>query len=343
MKYHLKSIENFLYNNEENEMYDFKNEYIYLEGRRKVKELHTIFDNLERFKQYKNNKDRFDCDGTGEGDDQDICMLTRKIYRSLWDWNDDPEGDNSLLRFATSCFDNDLRMGPDTINSVQTTLNLIIEGKIKGIVEEDFNEFAKFIHCLGNFVLVPAYFNRRRLPFADYWDLSLQYLKNHSFRTSAYKDNEISYDKKCFTKYINTFFLWDYVYNENDKYIIKPLFKDSFCDSKFQNVEKLRESEKIKPKDKNEVEAFLSNVEWAITRRSCFMFAMLKIADKHKEIYNKLLDKIFLIETIYSDYNDVFVAIEKILSPEEYNDEIKTIIAVAKEKISNIQKKMLKN
>ena len=70
-------------------------------------------------------------------------------------------------------------------------------------------KYAKLTGCLGNFVLVPKGFNDYRGlvgTIRDYWDLSL-----HELRCDRSGQGWLDQVDMPFNKYINLFFLWDYV------------------------------------------------------------------------------------------------------------------------------------
>ena len=148
----------------------------------------------------------FDLDGSDGS-----CELIREIYSKLWNWNiyDKEVVDTSFGKI------NDFGIfGGDTMNSVQTTMGYCIR-RIKtkskhsqnykdetgngwgiGTCLQLYCEFGKefFIndlesiigfksyvdvyHTIGNFILVPKYFNPyRNSKVKDYWDRSLWLLK----------------------------------------------------------------------------------------------------------------------------------------------------------------------
>ena len=80
--------------------------------------------------------------------------------------------------------------------------------------------YMELYHTLGNFVLVPAKFNgKRALPTADFWDSSLVWLKEEGFGSE-----KTFFSKDEFTKYINYFFLWDYIEAKEEGYKVNHLF-----------------------------------------------------------------------------------------------------------------------
>jgi hypothetical protein len=252
-------------------------------------------------------------------------MLSRELYRKLWGWEDfakDYEKDN-LGRYGFVTFDKfgRLELGPDTMNSAQTTLNRVVEiceicedekikeqkkGKIsiKFMLElfskedsqkaligclDSVGELKKFLnlyHTLGNFVLVPAYFNGYRASQVnDYWDKSLTLLKTKNEVWMSRENKEILWNKNLYTKYVNYFFLWDY----NEEYSPK-IVSNIQC--------------------KDDLENFLETTCRNILRRGNFMVAMLKIQKINPEYYSQLIKNIFNTENLYQNYEEVMEAIK---------------------------------
>ncbi|MBC3804052.1 hypothetical protein GH808_06325 [Acetobacterium fimetarium] len=386
-----------LLEDKEPHLYDFKRNQILVSERpknhkrmiNKIKELRNEF-------PYANNEGRpmenllkckylieehgiiFDPDNSDE-----TCDLTGEIYNILWGWSKEKGG----FRIA-SYFDEKMLLGGDTMNSVQTTLNLLIAkshemGKesdrfkeYKDIVNprgkqqiskryifwlfrqcqkdfeklEDrnvsFSDYCIYTHSIGNFCLVPAGFNGgRAAKTKDYWDLSLAILKKEGYENGGF-------EKDQFNKYINTFFLWDYVDRE---YNPKSLFSENFYDENYKRQNENDSHSKYMekeggarlPENKEEVLFFLNNVNWAIKRRGIFMVAMLKIAlldnpdceqDESwvtSDIYKKIMYKVFLSDKCYSGYNDVFNKIKNAVPETQENKEIRAILRKAKYQILN--------
>lgn len=228
---------------------------------------------------------RFDCDNSNT-----TCELTRKIYEVLWNWG--REGENKASQPLKSF--QDKKFGGDTMNSFATTFNAYIKivvsepgamsvPKIADMFSKHgvtywakemgdkfwplWNKFARNTHCIGNFVLVPYYFNGyRNGSTKDYWDLSLVLLRDKE-ENDTWKflgRYPVNWVKVEFKKYINLFFLWDYVNCEGGGIEPKPLFT--------------RKEDKKLPQEDKEFEEFLGNVNERIERRSQFMVAMLQIA-----------------------------------------------------------------
>lgn len=293
------------------------------------------YENGKKFAEVVNQKfgNIADCDGTLENNENDTCMLTREVYRVLWGWNDVSNG--KLSRYGISAIDSFGLVGPETMNSAQTIVNMIIKESFescneknivslkKGRISANFmlelfaNEISKktlevwlnevnglssyldLYHSLGNFVLVPAYFNPYRASAVDdFWDQSLCLLdsKNEKWLSN---NNEVVWDKKLFVRYINYFFLWDYT----ESY--KPVVLSKYSNHK-------------------ELEIFLEKTCEKIVRRSKFMLTMLKINEINPNFYAELVDVIFNTDNQYKNYLDV---IKKIKAESCYLDiNIKEII-----------------
>lgn len=69
-------------------------------------------------------------------------------------------------------------------------------------------------------VLVPRRFNSGRYGKLLILGFFFSMAQNDGF---AY-GNQLLFDKRNFTKYINYFYLWDYVESVNGEYRVKPLF-----------------------------------------------------------------------------------------------------------------------
>lgn len=155
-----------------------------------------------------------------------------EIYKHLWGWKRSANSKQRKDSFAEvegnifgSC-----RFGSDTMNSVQTALQLVAKvrsfyqtiNKCYDPEKNDVNidekekivQYIDWYHTLGNFVLVPAGFNGyrgKRKKIKDFWDLSLKYLKENGW------DSKPGVFDKCkFNEYINYFFLWDSVKYDKD-------------------------------------------------------------------------------------------------------------------------------
>ena len=196
-------------------------------------------------------------------------------------------------------------------------------------------QFIKLCHTLGNLGVVPALYNGYRgskFFIKDYADLSLDNLKySRDGRDFLGEDDEDR--KRNFRRYINTSFLWDCV---DENYDAVPL-----CESHSKKLE-MYERQNTKPNtefvlpDKEEIDDLCRNINNRIKRRSIFMTAMLRIArginldgttEKLKYTYNgkygkwadwnvsgiykKLMEEVFMTDTVYSDgYEEIVEAIK---------------------------------
>ena len=220
----------------------------------------------------------FDCDSWNGSND-----LMDEIYDQLW-----RNKMNESLRD---------KFGGDTMNSFATTFNAF-SGKES--YEESFDdykekkesydvlrEYAKLTGCLGNFVLVPKGFNGYRGlagTIRDYWDLSL-----HELRCDQSGQGWLDQVDMPFNKYINLFFLWDYVSGKkNGGYRVRPLFKSH---------EAILMREKMVLPRKADVEGasddfseFTKKANRCILRRGAFMSTMLRISAEDSDSYDKIVE-----------------------------------------------------
>lgn len=355
---------------------------------KRLNEMRSLADEdaLIRFLKYKGLPKfcDFDCDGTVRKDylrQGYYSWFPREIYRTLWNWKDLCHTENvefkyaTIKQFACSCYERDMQMGPDTMNSFWITFSAYLisnyrdtyrwnnfkntvffkdgeNGKqrnradrIKEFIEEDANyvrsekikEFAALTHTVGNLVLVPAGYNgyRGTQPcIKDYLDLSLDNLL-HVWDGKKYLGEDGEIRKQNYIKYINTFFLWDYV---DDNYEPVPL-----CESHRKQMETQRKRGRLEAKGVlppiEEIDDLCNNINGRILRRSRFMIAMLRIAlgidlegkdielrymyggqyrDEWADwnvsgIYKKIFDEVFLTNKVYTGvYDEVVSVIKKI-------------------------------
>ena len=315
--------------------YDFKYEYSNgnLDKYWNLDEEKDIIKRLLKYKaNYKAaNSNGFDCDGSGE---KYTCKLSRDIYRRLWGWNDQQKRYGTIGSCSISAY------GPDTMNSFLTLFcsalneqNRKIAGKAKRIninfsflynllieqkkrtkdflndKSEQWKNYAETSHVIGNFVLVPAGFNPKRSNmFKDFWDLSLLYLKGQV------KDNIWLSSSNLFVKYINYFFLWDYVIcNEKQPdYYVKSMLLNSDI---FMSVNEYRSDLLVSPDrqmpNKTEISNFIENAQWAVKRRGIFMTAMLRLQSEKSDEYDRLRSEIFAADKCYNGYKKVIEKISK--------------------------------
>lgn len=225
---------------------------------------------LEQFLRYKKADKafkgrKFDCDNSNA-----TCDLTFQLYRCLWGWPDalmsDAEAENRPTQGRLSSW-GEMAFGGDTMNSVATILGMYRRAFPSRDPEPVFSVFAQLTHCIGNLVLVPYGFNRGRYgKTKDFWDASLAWLRRDGFQAMRPEN---------FTKYINFFFLWDYVsLDGNGGYQVKPLFGGR------ERLDRESRWAEIKPE---EIPGFCDTVCNCIRRRGKFM-ALLLYLNTHQEL-----------------------------------------------------------
>lgn len=284
-----------------------------------------------------------DCDGSDGRN-----ALTLDVYKKLWNWE---KGYYSSGVISTPNFQGEF--GGDTMNSMQTTFNALMGYALsksensnlrqcqknnysfmdclqiycnypKELLfelqkEPDFIRFADLYHTIGNMVLVPRRFNsgRYRKTF-DFWDSSLVWLKNDGF---AY-GNQLLFDKRNFTKYINYFYLWDYVESVNGEYRVKPLFNSH---SNIENGNVYNSLPWTNISNEQDLKQFLKNACENISKRGSFMSILMRLrsADnpKLKEIsdeYFNIIQGDFLHNVHMDGYNDAVTILLRLL--ENFDD-----------------------
>lgn len=308
-----KNVDNFLelYSREpvEASRYDFKNEYVKTDASDEIVEPSEYKKSSEKFAQYIKNKALseipFNCNGYGDGkSNEQSCSLIREIYNTIWGRDSNASGLG-----AKSSFGN-IMLAPCTMNSVVSMIKQKTNKRKltdDDLFELDFEWYYSMIHCLGNFTLAPVRFDEERSKrFLSYWDLSLNELKNNGF-DDLKKDD--------FAKFINFFFLWDYVDDSaqpvsillNHKRFVQKNTND-ICDNHQQIING-------KKADVNaqmcETDSFFENAGYAINRRGLFMCLMLKFQKEFgSEKYSELVQAVFLkSDSVYSDYKEVINAI----------------------------------
>ena len=281
----------------------------------------------------------------------------------------------TIKQFGKSCYKSDMQMGPDTMNSFWITfsaylisnysdtyrwnnfkntvffrdgdngkqrdradrIKALIEADVNYIHSEKINEFAKWTNTVGNLVLVPAGYNGSRGTqpcIKDYFDLSLDNLVC-GWDENSYLGEDGRDRKQNFIRYINTFFLWDYV---DGNYEPVPL-----CESHKKQMEMQRKTARLEAKgvlpEKEEIDNLCGNINNRIQRRGLFVVAMLRIAigidtdGKDAElrytydgkfcdewadwnvsgVYKKIMEEVFLTEQIYKGgYDTVIDVIGKV-------------------------------
>lgn len=133
------------------------------------------------------------------------------------------------------------------------------------INNENIITFAQLTHTMGNMVLVPAGYNSYRGTknyLKDYFDLSLDNLL-YSWDYNNYLGKEDAKRRWKFKKYVNVFFLWDYVDNA---YNVSPL-----CNSHREKMQKRTLNHTFVLPEKNEIDHLCSEVNQRIKRRCLFI------------------------------------------------------------------------
>lgn len=284
-----------------------------------------------------------DCDGSDGRN-----ALTLDVYKKLWNWE---KGYYSSGVISTPNFHGEF--GGDTMNSMQTTFNVLMGYALsksensnlsqyqknnysfmdclqiycnypKELLfelqkETYFIRFADLYHTIGNMVLVPRRFNSGRYGKTfDFWDSSLVWLKNDGF---AY-GNQLLFDKRNFTKYINYFYLWDYVESVNGEYRVKPLFNSH---SNIENGNVYNSLPWTNISNEQDLKQFLKNACENISKRGSFMSILMRLrsADnpKLKEIsdeYFNIIQGDFLNNVHMDGYNDAVTILLRLL--ENFDD-----------------------
>lgn len=229
--------------------YDFKNEAPCIDIRNQNNPLKKFL----RYKEFNKSEGKFDCDNSNG-----TCSLTNDIYIELWGWSYENRFsmcDELKAKFGKAW----TRFSADTMNSFQTTYTRAKEIYGAERVQENklLLEFATYTHTIGNFSLVPfnleenTPFNPYRYTkFRDYFDLSLKFIKERV-------------DAETFKKYIDTFFLNDYVDSE---YNVLPLInrhKNLLLQEKM-SIENVND---LLPQNEDELNEYLKNVIEKIKNR----------------------------------------------------------------------------
>lgn len=121
------------------------------------------------------------------------------------------------------------------------------------------------------------------------WDLSL-----HELRYDRSGQGWLDQVDMPFNKYINLFFLWDYVSGKkNEGYRVRPLFKSHEA---ILMREKMVLPRKAEPSNEDgegasdDFSEFTKNANRCILRRGAFMSTMLRISAKYSDSYDKIVE-----------------------------------------------------
>lgn len=279
-----------------------------------------------------------DCDGSDERN-----MLTLDIYKKLWNWE---KGYYSFGVISIPNFQGEF--GGDTMNSMQTTFNALMGYSLhksknsnfrqyqknkysfmdclqiycnypKEFIfelqkEPDFIRFADLYHTIGNMVFVPRRFNGGRYGKTfDFWDSSLVWLKKDGF---AY-GNQLMFDKRNFTKYINYFYLWDYVECVNGEYRVKPLFNSH---GNIENGDVNNSLPWTNISNELDLKQFLKNACENIEKRGTFMSILMRLKSTQNQRLKTIADEYFriiqgdFISKVHTDgYNDALTILLRLL------------------------------
>ena len=268
---------------------------------------------LEKIMAYKSLKDGFDCDGSGQGKrKQNYCELVRQIYRVIWGWKDiyvGKDGQEYVKRYAETYIEDGLLMGPETMNSFQTTYN-----QCKKQYQEDgrFNElmnlWANVVGRIGNMTLTYAGFNKYIA--YDYWDIKIK---------RQYIDN-ISLSEIAKIRYVNFFFQWDYVVIKNKRYEYKAFWEEHEF--------------KYLPSSLEIIESYIHQIDIYTQRRGVFIYALLKIVSSCEDDYYQIRDTIFMSEELFSSYTAV---IDRALKLNFKNEETVEILKRSMDRINDMK------
>lgn len=328
--------------------------------------------NYEMWKAWKKKKGP-DPDDSGRGN-----AFVRSIYHILWGKRIGVEHGwgnftTSYLKFQDS---EKLLWGGDTINTLASYRVQIEMFRCEEGNKENVDKMCSRCHRLGNFVLVPAYFNAwRGFKLQDRMDLAFYVLsemedsidqeKNvddifsmkalfyenqkgeddtkKAEKWDAVKEKFSVWKKEYFIQYVNTFFLWDYVEKKEEKYVVKNLQYSEM------------EEEKSKYITADTIGTYIDNVNTYIERRSIFMTGMLMIALEFKEpdketdkwkdwkvssIYKLIMDEVFLKDKPYSGYEKVIEKIEETIENNKDKEFVNKISAEIQDILSKMCERM---
>lgn len=362
----------------------------------------SINDPLERYFIYKSTDPKLRVSPYNEG--KSYTMNNLEKYGEI----PDPDGFGGDAALSTELYEklwgrkNDIFgnvvFGGDTMNSVQTTLNELLEvpelseyhnverkgnNSIRYCLQlfskydkddtkkikifkclcnkyVNLKEYISSYHTMGNFVLVPAVFNKYRgvggfsndeePSIFDFWDSSLVHLKKYGFSTK--------FKREYFTRYINCFFLWDYVdavKGEDGKteYRVKPLFTSH---------EKIEEGENLEESKANwtnitvaEANGFMGKVITFNENRGIFMTVLLRLrtSEELKDVsdrYFKYIQGEEFLSAVHKNgfeeaVNKLFALLDGIKNEEEIkNNAVKTAsIEEFKKHVEQMKAKLLRD
>lgn len=272
--------------------------------------------------------DLADCDGSGRKGNN---KLIHEVYTTLFGWRKGRGTFGAIEGFycqfggetMNSMFYPICDIAGDTIKEIPKTpimtrysKNHFIDYFVQKETNADLNtvlqntdgliDYLNSYHTIGNFTLVPAGFNGYRgMILRDYWDDSLRYLLENGFESNS--KNSAKFDKNEFTKFVNSFFFWDYIDIKGQPKCLNP---------KNDNLNYFRQTSRY------------------IYRRGLFMIAMLRLnvllgEEKYKEIRKNVFGR---TDRIYLSYDEVIDEIIKKLH--KNNDTAEKLLKVCKDEIN---------
>lgn len=319
----------------------------------------NIFTANSEFEKWENWKNRGGID-PDDSNQNNPNPFIRAIYYLLWgkriNLEKEIEGkskgiyENGWGRFSTSYIcDKKYVWGGETMNTIGSYLPNDMDEDLK----KRLNILCKNSHKVGNFVLVPAYFNRwKGMKLKDRMDIALSELKEnkkgYSLQWGAnaalkgqHKENNMntvvnkfkSLEQEDFNLYINMFFLWDYIVVENGDYKIKNMW--------------------IKEGNNEAIENYVENARRFIERRNIFIATMLYIAQELKDnkeyedrkdwnewnvstAYKIIVNKVFLQNRVFNNYQEIVTEVKKFIDNFERKNELVTVLEVSLNMINEI-------
>ena len=206
----------------------------------------------------------------------------------------------------------------------------------------------KLSHSLGNFGLVPAYFNAyrgRAASIRDYLPQSLYFLamnqeSNYSIidnltariRNQKYKNGNAAkyfqeYSNEMFKKYINTMFLWDLVqFDKNGNAIVYD-----YTGCQINNIaDNFRESN---------LKAWADGAERFIKRRGIFMASLLYAYYYALDEFKAIIECLYVDEEITLNGKKGFDAVFELIEPIISSDSLRKVFKCARELIKEVKSK----
>lgn len=153
---------------------------------------------------------------------------------------------------------------------------------------QEFETFARRTHTIGNFTVLPHWWNTGRYNFSqDYWDITLQSLFDMLHPFGAWKP------------FVECFYLQPYVNNDQEWSV------DEFWSGHFTKIG--TSFNNLRPQNHDELKQFLQKVNLRIEERGKMIIKVLceKLMEKGKKIDFEFYNTIKNNEITFSDLNDV--------------------------------------